>query len=70
MGKTGLGFALGILAVSCATNPSTFTDFGVIAPLDRAILNAAETIKGDLEEGTVVAVLDFNSGNSRFDDYV
>jgi hypothetical protein len=42
----------------------------VIAPLDRAILNAADTIKADFEEGTVVAVLDFNSGNSRFDDYV
>ncbi|MDR2633101.1 MAG: hypothetical protein LBC51_05700 [Treponema sp.] len=68
--QLGLGLALVFLALGCATNQRAFTDLGVIAPLDRAILNAAETIKADLEAGTVVAVLDFNSGNSRFDDYV
>jgi hypothetical protein len=41
-----------------------------LVALDRAISNAAQTIKADFEQGTVVAVLDFNSGNSKLDDYV
>jgi hypothetical protein len=45
-------------------------DSGVLVALDRAISNAANTIKADFDEGTVVAVLDFNSGNSKLDDYV
>jgi hypothetical protein len=47
-----------------------YTDEGVIVSLDRAILNAADIIKADLEEGTTIAVLDFNSGGSKLNDYV
>ncbi|MDR2194673.1 MAG: hypothetical protein LBP19_09490 [Treponema sp.] len=66
-----LWILLGLLLGSCATNGRTlYNDEGVIVSLDRAILNAADIIKADLDEGTTIAVLDFNSGSGMFDDYV
>ncbi|MDR2792815.1 MAG: hypothetical protein LBB61_03980 [Treponema sp.] len=66
-----LWISLGFLLGSCATAGRTpYNDEGVVVSLDRAILNAAEIIKADLEEGTTIAVLDFNSGGGKLDEYV
>jgi hypothetical protein len=53
---------------SCVNMPPS--EDGIIVPLDRAIREAAQRFKAELDEGTTVAVLKFNSLSPRFDDYV
>ena len=53
---------------SCANMPPV--EDGIVVPLDRAIREAAQRFKAELDEGTTVAVLKFNSSSPRFDDYV
>ena len=52
----------------CANMPPV--EDGIVVPLDRAIREAAQRFKAELDEGTTVAVLKFNSSSPRFDDYV
>ena len=52
----------------CSSVPPS--EDGIIVPLDRAIREAAQRFKAELDEGTSVAVLKFNSSSPRFDDYV
>lgn len=60
--------AAAALASSCATMLPL--DEGIIVSLDRAIREASQSMKDNLEQGTTVAVLNFSSGSARFDDYV
>ena len=57
-----------LLLSGCASIPPS--EDGIVVPLDRAIREAAQRFKTELDEGTTVAVLKFNSSSPRFDDYV
>ncbi|MDR2798434.1 MAG: hypothetical protein LBB80_08820 [Treponema sp.] len=63
-----IGVMLGLLVGTYAAAGGSVDDPEV--SLDQAIRNAANTIKANFDEGTVVGVLDFNSGNSKLDDYI
>jgi len=69
MKKRIIVFFAVLILNSCASSIPPSED-GIIVPLDRAIREAAQKIKLELKEGTVVAVFHFNSFSPRFDDYV